>query len=483
MNNYFFPCNVSENDFKKFVNDWMLNELDIQDVEIPEDSFEYSFENKKVVKEEFVKNKKQKAKILEQLFSFTYYSLKKEEKFGFKMSCQCDNTSEIFECVIANNKMFVKKDVSNIFVSTKSCISILDDSSFVRDFIWNGFGGYDVFQVNGQVHFIGLNDLDKLNEINNVKDRLPIVYITPLDRGYYFLNCERLAVELIGKAHVVCEASPVITKRFENKRPFNIEKASASILYSDMIPKVFGKNGLKISSEDLSNNIIENVNNASQYISEDYHFNNLKFLHLLKNTKNNELTDVFEKIISDKEEEIKNKDLEIEDRNKEIEKLKADIYKLKSESVNMRDNFEKLKRKSSDADIELYCDTESELYNGEFLDVILAVCKNAYNLMDENKQNTSRLGHVLSDIIDTNDSSSNFKENVISGLKSILKDGITSDNIAELEKFGFNVQKSGGHYKVYLKGDSRYFVTISSTPSDTRMVQNTINTFINTFFS
>ncbi|EGQ8540913.1 hypothetical protein OMR72_003392 [Vibrio parahaemolyticus] len=127
----------------------------------------------------------------------------------------------------------------------------------------------------------------------------------------------------------------------------------------------------------------------------------------------------------------------------------------------------------------LYLGKESDLYDGEILNILLDTLKPAY----ESAKQYSRRKDVLLDIIEHNQAS-DLKEQFFDELKKELKDyrSLTPKLREIFTMANIEVVTDGNHNKAKFVGDERYSVTFAKTASDSHAGKNNVSTIRDNLF-
>ena len=412
----------------------------------------------------------------------SFHLLREDVRVSFRLNMIDDTINIIDTCVYDNDKhlLFVERvKESQESLLNKFCSST---PTLINPFFWGEYGGIDgdlltdnralILRKNnvelGQKLFSG-----KLEFIN------PVVYVSCFgDTGNYSVNYDFLASDLAGMAHVIVEGSPVISNMLSNVCPeYKVSKGSVSIFFPSGECEVFKPNdniNLNTSVRKHISKILINTGVPDGFnfdkIRERFVLNKLKSL-----SENNELSQIYEDILSDKDKELSDLKAKISDLEHENSNLK---YKCVSIQSNM-DNF----KDANDVSLGLNI-TESDLYVGEVKDVVLKLVQKEYNLISSDKNTKlSRKACVLKDILDNNTLSGKDDE-IKAAFKSALGDGdMTPSIISDLERIGFNVTLNDRkHYKLIFNNDGRFKTFVPSTRSDYRGLENTVSVFMNTLF-
>jgi hypothetical protein len=117
----------------------------------------------------------------------------------------------------------------------------------------------------------------------------------------------------------------------------------------------------------------------------------------------------------------------------------------------------------------IYMGEEEDLYEGEIRDTVLTALSEFLN----SSEKATRRADVISDILDNNEYQ-HLSEDRKQRIKALFKGykNLTGAMRQELQSMGFEITEAGKHYKITLRGDPRYMVTIGKTPSDNRSGAN-----------
>lgn len=167
---------------------------------------------------------------------------------------------------------------------------------------------------------------------------------------------------------------------------------------------------------------------------------------------------------------------EFSDENETLEnrlkKAKERISELMSENMQLKSKYETLQQTLEADNISnslLKKANISEFYDGEQHDLVVTILQKA--LCSCGTEETRR-NELLSALLKENSISGNGVE-TFEVVKRIFSNGeeMSPQNIAELKKIGFEVVSESPHYKLVYK-NSKYWFTVSKTPSDKRGGKN-----------
>lgn len=383
-----------------------------------------------------------------------------------------DDTSDKPSLYLHQEKTFTKAS----FASQNADIQFPD---LLKSIFWNEYGGNDNgLMTLSEPIILRKSDVGLAKEIiNNTSAFLnPVVYVSPnASTGQYHVDCERLAQELEGQAHVVVESSPVtaaaIALEVSQCNPYN----GAVKIY------VPGGDTHTIWSkeQEMASEIVCSVRQVLSCVSVPDEFNAVKLRQMHKLSKlgdDSELSRLCEEM-------LKEKDNEISALNDQLSELKRELYQANNKASSLEYNLESQSEDSGKTVV--FEVTESDLYDGEIKSVVRKVLQKEYDSMkDDPNLSSSRKFDVLSDILDhcfpcTTDA------DLVRCIRRAFNDGVlTREGIGCLQSSGFEVEKGeNGHYKVSFGKDKRYSTVFSSTPSDkSRGAKNCVSDFVNVLF-
>ena len=351
----------------------------------------------------------------------------------------------------------------------------------LKDMILNGYGEIDNYlETNDKPYIINDKNIDIVKELilGNSKYLMPVVYVTSTKgMSTYKLDCNELAKDLAGVAHVIVEEDCKISKALkgitEYKNPYD---GAVQIFYPNVgtqriLPKFYADSNefrKEVAYSVYRRLILGKIDDAFSVTKIRY--NNL----FIKNKKSEELEQVFNEV-------LKENDSIIETKNNLIEELEEEINKLKSKIIA----YEQIdiKRKSCMEQHIISNSSEKELYLGELKDIILKVIKKEALLMNEDpNQKASRKYHVINDLMKMNRESEK-QDDIVKKIKNMLNgDGsFNKSQKRQVMELGFEIE-DGKHYKLKYKGDDRYSLTLAKTPSDYKANINAVQEIIRVLF-
>lgn len=393
-----------------------------------------------------------------------------------------DDTSEKHMLHISQEKIFTEISLTKKHPHVKLPI-------LMKDVFWNEYGGIDGGLVtDDKPYFLRKNDIELAKGI--IRQTLdfcnPVVYVSPnSSTGYYSVNPNYLAQELMGQAHVVVESSPKVAsdirEAVDGDNPFNggvkvyLPGTKQSIT---MLPS-------KTNYKYFNSEIISTVRDLLATVGIDDRFDatKLRQAHLFEKIKQGGAADEeFTKLC---EEMLNDKDAELKQLRNEITELKQSLMTANAKAESLQGSFDKFSEDKEGEVLDLSV-TETDLYAGERKDVILKVLQKEYDAMkDDSNLSRSRKFDVLSDVLEHNFPSETDAE-LIDCIRGAFKDGALSGaGIGRLQAAGFVVEKNGNqaHYRINLNGDERYEAIFSATPSDkARGTKNLVSDFTNILF-
>lgn len=354
----------------------------------------------------------------------------------------------------------------------------------MRQIFWEEYGGMDGdLPTDDKVICIRKSNVQTAADIitGNVKHINPVVYISTYQNGRYPLVADMLAQDLVGIAHVVVEGSPVVSKSIcdilddENK---------------DRLPKdgqvcVFMPNGDRIAfnEDNYNSHVLSKTIKNSLYqamamkdVPQEFSFQHIKQGCILGKYKDNdELTELFDSVIADKDSEI----AELEDKVKD---LTTKVMNLQAKEDSMQKKY-LITDDGSDTECVKLVAGEKELYPGEINDVILKLIASTVKSMSgDSTLESSRKYHVLSNLLTLNTVTG--QDILISKtLDSALKNGeISGETARQLSAYGFKIIPCKKHTKIQFGDDERYVAMLSNTVSDYRAGNNIASIYRNLLF-
>lgn len=401
----------------------------------------------------------------------------KDESVTYVTNYVLDDKSDVHVMHISQEKNFTELSLSR----RRNVIRI---PNLMKDIFWNEYGGIDNGLVtDDKPYFLKKTDIELATKIVNQELDFynPIVYVSPNSvTGYYEVNPNYLAQELMGQAHVVVESSPKIASDIKavtnGSNPFN------------GAVKVFlpGKKSTTLLSEKgFNGKIINTIRDLLVKVSVDdsFNVNKLRQNHMFEKIKNGGQADEdFARLC---EAMLKDKDDEVRELKKELAEVKQQLLTASAKAESLQGNFNKYNDDTLENLLGFEM-TETDLYTDERKDVILKVLQKEYDAMkDDSNLSRSRKFDVLSDVLEHNFPSETDAE-LIECIRGAFKDGtIHGSGIGRLQAAGFVVEKSGNqsHYRINFNGDQRYEAVFPSTPSDkARGTKNLVSDFTNVLF-
>ena len=388
-----------------------------------------------------------------------------------------DDSSDEHIMHVSQEKVFTEMSLSK----RRNVVKI---PNLMKDIFWNEYGGID----NGLITddkplFLKKTDIELAKKIVNQEIDFynPIVYVSPNSvTGYYEVNPNYLAQELMGQAHVVVESSPRVASDIkaatDGNNPFN----GAVKVY---LPGK--KSTTLLSDKGFNGKIIGTIRDLLGKVSIDdsFNVNKLRQNHMFEKIKNGGQADEdFAKLC---EEMLNDKEAEVRELKKELAEVRQQLSTANAKADSLQGNFNKYNDDKSENILEFDM-TENDLYTNERKDVILKILQKEYDAMkDDSNLSRSRKFDVLSDVLEHNFPSETDAE-LIECVRGAFKDGALSGaGIGRLQAAGFVVEKSGNqsHYRINFNGDQRYESIFSSTPSDkARGTKNLVSDFTNVLF-
>ncbi len=289
--------------------------------------------------------------------------------------------------------------------------------------------------------------------------RLPVDYVSAGFQGQYIVDCDRLASELAGMAHVVVEPNRPFSRRLK------IEVDSANV-YGGTIgvywPDGAGRRSFFIGQEfespdEVAGALLDEIRTALTnrraldrctwaFVQETASRLAIQALRASGSQEVDRYVETFDK-------ELRAKDQRLESAEKEIARLRAElgIYE-----ARLPFGTASLLRTGRDQD----------LYPNEMFSIVRDAIEDARKRVPAD----SRRQHVLDTILKANPESNDVAGSMRNRLKELLRGskGMDAKVKRGLESLGFSISEEGKHYKLVFQGDDRYTFTLPKSGSDHR---------------
>ena len=285
----------------------------------------------------------------------------------------------------------------------------------------------------------------------------------------HVINPSLLAQKLFGLAHVVVEPDLEFGKRLEldigKKRP---TYGSVGIYFPNT-----ERYEIMRRFDDQHDDFIEKIQRRLINITKTAPIDDECSWHYLEQCINEQ-----------KIEKIKikqNQDLNeyIALYEQEIQTLKDENKKLKDENLYLNSEYYRLSAEKHNDACLLCIGNENELYQGEFLDLVLEILQRERKNCDSKRL---RRLHVLESLLSVNDSFGK-KEYIEREIKQCLEKWQNKPaEKKKLEDLGFSIKADGKHIKLIWKDDERYVITVAKTPSDYRSMKNNASDAVKLLF-
>ena len=295
---------------------------------------------------------------------------------------------------------------------------------------------------------------------------LPVVYVSR-DSWGTALNCEELAYDLKGVAHVLFEGEQNVSRimmKLTHKR--NVFGNYVGIYFPGT------KYVKKFDIFQYSHDNVKMMNDLKQYlftrfsggiIVNYYTWSHLAFLQnaSLSSSSQKELRE----FLLDYDDTIQESDKTISELHNKISNLE--------EKIKVLENAVKIKNETTPESFSFNRGKEREFYTGEMRDLLIY-------LLQQGKircSNNSRAEHLIDSMLSCNKLTGE-NEKLMKGLEKILADGhkLTEQDLKDLEKLGFTFEHRN-HYRFTFHDDERYKFTTATTPSDHRGGKNNLSDF------
>lgn len=382
--------------------------------------------------------------------------------------------------------MSVQLDRSLCYPSMKSeCFS--DMPLLVKSIFWEEYGGVDHgIKMDDKPYILRKEHVAFAKDVLNHEIELfnPVVYVTvDPDTGEYPVDCQFLASRLVGLSHVFIEGSPPVADLIREDCPLEFESGDILLLFPSGEVCCLYEKSMGLTGTEINQHIITQIHQimASVVIEDAFSFDKIHTDHLLTQTDHSDLSEVCDELLSEKDNEIKA-------LQKELENVKATLSQTEAKAASMSQAFDDLKKKGvsgeSESGVGLNISCDTELYPGEWKDVVLKLInREVLSMENDSKLKTSRKFDVLSSI-DKNNQQTGKDVEISDKFCKVVENGtLTAETINEIERLGFIASKAkNGHFKIAYNGDARYQCTVSATPSDHRAGDNLGKSYMNMLF-
>ena len=302
-------------------------------------------------------------------------------------------------------------------------------------------------------------------------NRLPVVYVSAGFDGCHALNPTNLARLLSGSAHVLVEPSRAFSIRLMHQISSQNAYGGAIGIYwpgGQLAADRFFRS--THSEHQLVECLVERIRVAlcqaqPTDLSTWMAIRELvarKRTQALRNSHSVDLDQYVEAF----DEELRVKSEQLDEANREVQRLRAEIRA--AGSVHRSDEAGLIAE-----------GREQDLFPGERAEIVRSALRKAL----EGARGNSRTGHVIQDILSTEQGPS-LRPDMAERVKRCFegKKKLGSREISELKDLGFAISEEGKHYKAVFRDDPRYTFTIPKTSSDHRAGLNLASTINNTLF-
>lgn len=313
---------------------------------------------------------------------------------------------------------------------------------------------YSFYSYNTPTCIDQTNYLEFVNDIKNKEMLLPIIYF-----DYNFIqeykNIKNHLINLLeGFAFVVYSEDVKIDNHIQ--KSFNLSTGSY-IFYSDFdihkIPETHCKFNEMVSM------IFSRIKDYVTRLDYDLTLAKLNFEYLKDMNENDKTNE--ENILIDFDEEMNSIDYAINDLMDKISKLENSITVLEAQN----EHYESITKQQEYYPILTLGETEKEFYDGEQKDMLLYLLEQE---IKANPSDTNYEANLIKQILALNEKNGTrdmYLDNIFKILVSAKN--FSAPVIENLKKYGIMMNKEGKkHHDCHFFDDSRYQLTIASTPSD-----------------
>lgn len=348
--------------------------------------------------------------------------------------------------------------------STPHFITLLIEHDYLKD---DG-----ILPILRKPVFIKKDNVELLTDVINedVKYRLPVVYISKTYYGEAPVDIWKLSARLKGVAHVLVQADPRLNSKIRRLCNDNNEFYGAIGIY---FPNAaFGhKKYLYRAYEGIDVALFEKVIRSVIQYSNAQMMDKLYTWQGVSNALlRDQLSSIGAELLAAESEKIRvaaEADELIESVDEDIQKLQKQVEDLTHANEVLTYENQGLRAKMNSMDVKpmLFLGEEEEFFQDEIKAMLLDALKYALTKYESQP----RRKDVLQDIIKSNDCRRRADERA-EQLKSLLKGYKTMSASMKrtLQDMGFVITEEGKHYKLKYYGDGRYMTTLAKTPSDNR---------------
>jgi hypothetical protein len=331
----------------------------------------------------------------------------------------------------------------------------------VRTLLKKVGGGLDAeVHVSDAAHLLQDNDLAMTARLTNgdSDNHLPVVYVSRNFDETLPLDVDVLAKWLAGMAHVVVEPSRAFSVALQGEVASRNAYGGTTGVYwpggirrsfylSDKVPS---EHHLRIAIKEHIQTGLLNRRPLRRCTWEDAELVAARSI----------IDDLRSSGSSDLDEYIKAFDVEAKARSEQLRQAETEIYRLRAEIRALEATGS-----SYTGNAGLSVSNETELYPGEFREVMLDALAEARNRLETDR----RRRHIL-DAVEGIDDDRNLAKTKREEVKAILRDYRSMDSSVQdgLKSLGFSIYGEGKHYKVIFKDDERYTYILPKTASDHR---------------
>lgn len=356
-------------------------------------------------------------------------------------------------------------------------------ASVIKDIFLMGAGEDDHgIPCRGRAVYVDRTSMDLVKRILTGSENFynPVVYVPfssqpeGICKGEA-VNCDKLARDLFGMAHVVAEDNKFAAAAFQNE--FGSQYPNTVMM---LMPTGHRHCVAKDSKSPYSDTVkYIKMSSDEAIVDESLSFQKLYLKHRLSEAGVGAEAEAFYgELISEQEAVLAAKDAEIED-------LKAKLAKVQSKSDALSHHLQEKQVVSDRPSLTLFTKSDDMFFEGERMNVLLKLIKKEYDSMSgDSYLMSSRKYRLLGELLECNSVDDASEQAFRDDLADVLKDGVlTQEARRKLERMSFTVSKSkNNHWKVAYMGDATYSFTLGSSPSDYRSGENAKSDIISKMF-
>lgn len=288
---------------------------------------------------------------------------------------------------------------------------------------------------------------------------LPLVYVSAGFHGDHIVDCDRLARDLSGMAHVVVEPNRNFSLRLQ------IEVDSENV-YGGTVgvywPEAAGRRSFFVgreleSPERVHRAVFEEIRRA---LTNRRALDRCTWSYVQEATSHQALAELRASGSQQLDKYVETFDRELAAKAQRLDKAENEISRLLNELRLYKEN------PGSNSGGLIQGGRERDFYSRE----VYGTVRDALADASERVASDSRRKHVLTAILDANPVREEHAKSMQESLKQILRGtrGVDQKSRKGLDEMGFAIAEQGKHYKLVFQGDDRYTFSLPKSSSDRR---------------